>query len=629
MDITTTSDNAESPDAAAAAPTKPSLRSVDQALTNLTTREEDLDHGPLLLGFGDGFGDGQEHVQDPHPSHLGLELAPGESARYSAYESILPLLPSGVPLSLSARAMTLSTISQSGASLSLPSGTVANETVHHPEEETTIPGNQNAALPLAWHYEFSWKNSRLCFDTTPLEIVEVLKDQSSEANPASEPRFSASQASFSRLPAPEPDPFSTAGIGVFCGSAEVRPTLSIPEDFEVSSINSSDFCYGSEFDEIMVDDYIPKSSGPGVSIAMENKAQWLAELLFDDFIRSYAPQQSRKQTAATKHQDLSSEPSNKAQRFAGDRGHVKKSRYSKAAGRSEGSGDETSGDDGQGPSPAAKSSDSKYLACPFLKWDAIEYATTCSLKFKHIRNVKKHIRDRHQRDYCPDCEMIYEETGIQAHTQLGMYRLITSSRLCARRPCFFGPASLRFAIASSLPTTISIHKHWTSSQCCSKKSPQTPPPTSITSRAFWASRPTWKRASVNTTRCLVGCTVGDFTAMWVLQAYYPELSMAIVMPISMASGISSSILLETVMLRIGRDGLSWLTAARTAIGMSFISMLTMEAAENAVDYYLTGGQVALNDPAFWVAALVSIAAGFMAPLPYNYARLRKYGKACH
>ncbi|WZH45646.1 DUF4396 domain-containing protein [Fusarium acuminatum] len=210
-----------------------------------------------------------------------------------------------------------------------------------------------------------------------------------------------------------------------------------------------------------------------------------------------------------------------------------------------------------------------------------------------------------------------------------MRRIIASNRLYVRSPYFSGVNQPRHSIANSLPIITDIHKHWTSSQCCSKKNPQTPPPASITSRAFWTSRPTWKRASVNTTRCLVGCTVGDFTAMWVLQAYYPELSMAIVMPISMASGISSSILLETVMLRIGRDGLSWLTAARTAIGMSLISMLTMEAAENAVDYYLTGGQVALNDPAFWVAALVSIAAGFMAPLPYNYARLRKYGKACH
>lgn len=63
--------------------------------------------------------------------------------------------------------------------------------------------------------------------------------------------------------------------------------------------------------------------------------------------------------------------------------------------------------------------------------------------------------------------------------------------------------------------------------------------------------------------------------------------------------------------------------------MSFISMLTMEAAENAVDYYLTGGAVSFDSPAFWMAAVLSITAGFIAPLPYNYVRLRKYGKACH
>ncbi|CAJ0554850.1 Ff.00g133630.m01.CDS01 [Fusarium sp. VM40] len=436
MDITTTSDNAESPDTAtAAAPTKPSLRFVDQAFTHLTTREQDLARGPLLLGFGDGFGDGQEHVQDPHPSHLGLELASVVSAHDPANDIIPPSLHWRGPLPSSAQVMTEPTISQSGRSLSLPSGSVSHETVYHPRQQMMFPGNQNsAALPLAWHYEFSWKNSRLCFGSTPIEIVEALEAQSSDANPASESRFSASQASFSRLLA-ESDPLSTAGIGGFCSSAEVRPTLSIPEDFEVSSINSSDFCYGSEFDEIMVDDYIPKSSDPGVAIAMENKAQWLAELLFDDFIRSYAPQQSRKQTAATKHQDLSSEPSNKAQRFAGDRGHVKKSRNSRAAGRNEGSGDETSDDDGQGPSPAAKSNDSKYLACPFLKWNPIEYAATCSLKFKQIRYVKRHIIGKHQRDYCPDCEMIYEETDIQTHVcdpnRIRPYDLLTKEKISA------------------------------------------------------------------------------------------------------------------------------------------------------------------------------------------------------
>ena len=88
-------------------------------------------------------------------------------------------------------------------------------------------------------------------------------------------------------------------------------------------------------------------------------------------------------------------------------------------------------------------------------------------------------------------------------------------------------------------------------------------------------------------------------------------------------------ILETVLLRLGRDKLTWPVAARTAAGMSLVSMLAMETVQNMVDYHLTGGVVALQDPQFWIAALVSLGAGYLAPLPYNYMRLRKYGKACH
>lgn len=97
----------------------------------------------------------------------------------------------------------------------------------------------------------------------------------------------------------------------------------------------------------------------------------------------------------------------------------------------------------------------------------------------------------------------------------------------------------------------------------------------------------------------------------------------------MGSGITTSIILETVLLRRGPDNLSWAKAAQTAMGMSMVSMLAMEAAENAVDYHLTGGVISLEDPRFWMAAAVSMTAGFLAPLPYNYARLKRYGKACH
>ncbi|EFY86406.1 hypothetical protein MAC_07551 [Metarhizium acridum CQMa 102] len=147
--------------------------------------------------------------------------------------------------------------------------------------------------------------------------------------------------------------------------------------------------------------------------------------------------------------------------------------------------------------------------------------------------------------------------------------------------------------------------------------------------ALWLSKPAWRRASVNTLRCLVGCTAGDFSAMWYLQASQPDLGMGAIMAISMASGITTSLALETVLLRKGRDGMSWPVAVKTAAGMSMISMMTMELAENAVDYHLTGGQIAIDSPAFWVAGAVAMAAGFLAPLPYNYLRLKKYGKACH
>lgn len=63
---------------------------------------------------------------------------------------------------------------------------------------------------------------------------------------------------------------------------------------------------------------------------------------------------------------------------------------------------------------------------------------------------------------------------------------------------------------------------------CEKK--QTPPgPTTI---PFWTSSPTWGRASVNTLRCLVGCTLGDFSALWFLQSFYPDMGVGPIMATS-------------------------------------------------------------------------------------------------
>ncbi|RDL30380.1 Uncharacterized protein BP5553_10258 [Venustampulla echinocandica] len=147
--------------------------------------------------------------------------------------------------------------------------------------------------------------------------------------------------------------------------------------------------------------------------------------------------------------------------------------------------------------------------------------------------------------------------------------------------------------------------------------------------SYWNSRALWKRAGINTLRCLIGCTLGDFSAMWFLQSQHPELGIYTIMGISMASGLASSLSIETILLRYGLDRLGWRAAATTAAGMSMVSMLSMEAVQNVVDYHLMGGVVDLQNPGFWAAAAISAGAGFLTPLPYNYMRLRKYGKACH
>lgn len=56
-----------------------------------------------------------------------------------------------------------------------------------------------------------------------------------------------------------------------------------------------------------------------------------------------------------------------------------------------------------------------------------------------------------------------------------------------------------------------------------------PPPTTV---AFWTSKETWKRSSINTLRCLVGCTLGDFSALWFLQSFYPDLGVGTIMAAS-------------------------------------------------------------------------------------------------
>jgi hypothetical protein len=75
-------------------------------------------------------------------------------------------------------------------------------------------------------------------------------------------------------------------------------------------------------------------------------------------------------------------------------------------------------------------------------------------------------------------------------------------------------------------------------------------PPSATDLSFWKDNAVWRRASSNTLRCLIGCSIGDFSAMFYLQTHHTGLPFLAMMTIPMASGIATSLGFETLVLRI-------------------------------------------------------------------------------
>ena len=139
----------------------------------------------------------------------------------------------------------------------------------------------------------------------------------------------------------------------------------------------------------------------------------------------------------------------------------------------------------------------------------------------------------------------------------------------------------------------------------------------------WGDGAVWKQSAHNTKWCLIGCSIGDLGTIAYFQFVWTDSgwsTMAIMM-LAIMNGLLTSIALETVILL---KQLPFQDALRTAMGMSLISMIAMEAAMNITDIVLTGGAMLTPEVIIpmWVA-------GFITPWPYNYWRLKKYGISCH
>ena len=137
----------------------------------------------------------------------------------------------------------------------------------------------------------------------------------------------------------------------------------------------------------------------------------------------------------------------------------------------------------------------------------------------------------------------------------------------------------------------------------------------------WKCKHTWRRSAKNTLWCLLGCSIGDFGTILYFQLNQISWPTLNIMILAIINGLITSIILETFILS---KQMHLKKAFQTAMTMSFISMIAMEIAMNAVDWVIIGEAKLV----WWIVPIMLIA-GFLTPWPYNYYRLKKYNIACH
>ena len=138
----------------------------------------------------------------------------------------------------------------------------------------------------------------------------------------------------------------------------------------------------------------------------------------------------------------------------------------------------------------------------------------------------------------------------------------------------------------------------------------------------WKCKNTWIKSAKNTLWCVFGCSIGDFGTILFFQITKIPFPILGIMTLAIINGLITSILLETFILL--KQNFSLKDAIKTAFGMSFISMLSMEIAMNLTDYLLTGGAILT----WWVIPIMLLV-GFLTPWTYNYWRLKKFNESCH
>ncbi|KPM43126.1 hypothetical protein AK830_g3411 [Neonectria ditissima] len=396
-------------------PKKPSLRILDDGPPTL---EEDLLHGPLLLGLSTGI-EASQHEAIHSPLQMEPEpIVEGQGPPPNVFHgNPLPLIPYGFSSRHPAQSLSLSELSDTGASLSLPAGlssTIFSQSQAGADEaRRTQSASRNDVIgPIFRNYEFAWDQSGLLFGGEQFAVATAPEILSSNASPNS-------NVGSTTLSAFRPRSQCSLFSGHeaqhrFVGGADLVgvPTLGeswaasrLCRDLETASltcsISSSGSGSGSRYQDLQA--LLSTQSG----IELDKAIDRIAQLLLDDYLRSYAPQRSQKRNNTARSQGVQ-----QVGHKSGRTGEKARTSTARAAGKSkrktvDGAGESEDEDSHKKKQRSAGPSlleDSRLWACPFLKWKPERYRETCDgLPLHLIRDVKRHLRDRHYRDYCPGC----------------------------------------------------------------------------------------------------------------------------------------------------------------------------------------------------------------------------------
>ncbi|KAL6922143.1 hypothetical protein FSST1_006169 [Fusarium sambucinum] len=468
IDESTQHNAVDSPDDAV--PTKPSLRVLEAGSSSRFSREEDLHNGPLLLALGDG-------QEDPIVSHPELYL----TSQYSDYrqpeESVLPYMPLGRPETLPTMAMTSSTTSQSGPSLSVPPESipcsdpsrqafpVTSEAV--PDPNQLFPGEvtessvvrDSDAFSFSQSYEFSWhEDSGLCFGGEPFGVVRTPDDRFSKVDPGSERALSE----------PHEPAASFMGQGILDGilaslsmdgigsSIEHLSPMILHGDLELESATSSVLSSTASSSGIIDFDVIAEPSDPKLLIAMHKYAEWAVELLMDDFYRSCASQVSKGRSTRASENVAGSASNDEEGKRKGVNGRSRvelKSGKRKAMGGDEESEDEGARDKKRKPSVTEKSNKRRRWACPYVKWNPKKY--TCKVGPTQLRGINAHIKNVHFKEHCDRCWSIHSTSEEEL-----AHRKYSQTCFLSDRPPGFMTKEMSSEIFENKPSGLSHEEQW-------------------------------------------------------------------------------------------------------------------------------------------------------------------------